>query len=48
MARSIKTDVFSFGLYVALQEAKLAVHAAIRYLENGEVNSGHDTNPFRD
>lgn len=40
--------IFSFGLYVALQESKLAVDAAVKYLENGGSSAGNGGNPFRD
>lgn len=40
--------IFSFGLYVAIQESKLAVDAVVPYLEAGGVTAGNGKNPFGD
>ena len=40
--------IFSFGLYVAIQESKVAVDAAVEYLEAGGVAAGNGKNPFFD
>ena len=39
--------IFSFGLYVALQESKLAVDAVVDYLEGTGPTTGNGGNPFR-
>lgn len=40
--------IFSFGLYVAIQESKVAVDAAVDYLAAGGVAAGNGKNPFFD
>lgn len=40
--------IFSFGLYVAIQESKVAVNAAVDYIDAGGVTAGNGKNPFGD
>ena len=40
--------IFSFGLFVAIQESKVAVDAAVDYLAAGGVAAGKGKNPFID